>query len=95
MSPTLTLFRKETRTALLRPATWGVFAALKPVDEFDGNMLGIPYGWPWEWAWSNFKFVFSKFNVPITIMEGPFAGSVCAANLGHYPRVPVEEWREK
>ena len=27
MSPTLTLFRKETRTALLRPATWGVFAA--------------------------------------------------------------------
>ena len=53
---------------------WGAFAALKPVDEFDGNMLGIPHGWPWEWAWSNFRVVFRKFNVPITIMEGPFAG---------------------
>ena len=40
----------------------------------DGNMLGLPRGWPWEWAWSNFSFVFKKFNVPITIMDGPFAG---------------------
>lgn len=53
---------------------WGVFAALKPVDEFDGNMLGAPNGWPWDWAWSNFVFVFKKFTVPVTIMDGPFVG---------------------
>ncbi|MGN0845484.1 MAG: ABC transporter permease [Kiritimatiellia bacterium] len=36
MSPSLVIFRKETRSALLRPSTWGVFASTTAV-------LGIIY----------------------------------------------------
>lgn len=36
MSPSLVIFRKETRTALLRPSTWGVFASTTAI-------LGIIY----------------------------------------------------
>ncbi len=48
------------------------------------------------YLWGNRRLAEKGFRLRIApFSEGPFAGSVCAANLGHYPRVPVEEWREK
>ena len=44
---------------------WGLFSALKTVDEFRTNSLWLPYGWPWEWSWNNFVSVFMNFEVPI------------------------------
>lgn len=48
------------------------------------------------YLWGNRRLAEKGFQLRIApASEGLFAGSVCAANLGRCPRVPVEEWREE
>ena len=47
------------------------------------------------YLWGNRRLAEKGLQLRIApVSEGVFAGSVCAANLGRYPRVPVEEGRK-